>query len=42
MDVANIVWLLPLIVLAYVLLFAQYLKHQDRPPANSQGHTPAE
>jgi len=42
MDVANIVWLIPLIVLVYVLLFAQYLKRQDQPPAEKQRQTPAE
>ncbi len=42
MDTTVILWLLLLGVFASMILFALFLKHQDRPPEGHHNHTPAE
>jgi cytochrome c-type biogenesis protein CcmH/NrfF len=41
MDTTVILWLWPVVVLAYLVGFWAYLRRQDRPNA-SERHSPAE
>jgi hypothetical protein len=42
MDTTVILWLLLFGVFGSLIVFARYLKHQDRPPEDKHHHTPAE
>lgn len=42
MDATVVLWLLLLSIFGSMILFALYLKRQDRPPQDNHRHTPAE